>query len=95
MRVWSRRGFQRDRLPDPAAYFAKEGLTFKGSGEWLSTKCCFNPDRHPSLRVRIETGSFRCMTCGERGGDVLAFHRKRYGQGFKEAAKELGAWEEE
>ena len=33
------------------------------------------------------------MVCGEKGGDVLAFHQKRYGQGFKEAAKELGAWD--
>ena len=85
-------GFRRHLLPDAAAYFAKEGFTFIGRGEWRNTKCCFHPDRHPSLRVRLESGSFYCMVCGEKGGDVLAFHQKRHGQTFKEAAIALGAW---
>ena len=87
--------FRRDRLPDPAAYYAKEGQTFQGTGEWRSTTCPFHEDRHPSLRVKLETGSFRCMVCGVKGGDVLAFHRQRYGQSFKEAATSLGAWGKE
>ena len=85
--------FRRDRLPDPAKYFEEQGFKFIGGGEWRSTKCPFHPDRDPSLRVRLASGSFRCMTCGAKGGDVLAFHQQRNGQTFAEAAKELGAWE--
>jgi DNA primase len=88
----TRRPFRRDQLPDPASYFADEGMTLTGQGEWRSTLCPFHPDTHPSLRVRMDSGGFRCMTCGAHGGDVLAFHMQRYGQGFKDAAQSLGAW---
>ena len=88
-----RRAFHRDRMPDPASYYAQEGLTLIGRGEWRSALCPFHPDNSPSLRVRVESGSFRCMTCGAHGGDVLAFHMQRYGHSFKEAAQSLGAWE--
>ena len=86
--------FRPDRLPGAAAYFADEGLKIVGSGEWRSAICPFHEDRHPSLRVRMKNGAFRCMTCGAKGGDILAFHQKRHGQTFKEAAIALGAWEE-
>jgi hypothetical protein len=33
------------------------------------------------------------MACGAAGGDVLAFHRRRHGMTFIEAARALGAWE--
>ena len=95
MNAWSstRRAFHRDRMPDPASYYAQEGLTLIGRGEWRSALCPFHDDRHPSLRVKLETGSFRCMTCGVHGGDVVSFHQQKYRQGFKEAAQALGAWE--
>jgi len=54
--------------------------------------CPFHDDHNPSLRVRLDTGGFKCMACGARGGDVLSFHMKRYGLSFKQAAKDLGAW---
>ena len=85
--------FRRHLLPDPETYYRNEGHTFRGTGEWRSTRCPFHEDQNPSLRVRLESGSFCCMVCGEKGGDVLAFHRKRHGLGFKAAAKQLGAWE--
>jgi DNA primase len=65
------------------------------SGEWRSAVCQFHDDTRPSLRVRLDTGGFRCMACGAHGGDVLAFHMQRYGLTFIEAAKALGAWEGE
>jgi DNA primase len=86
--------FRRDRLPDPAAYFAKEGLTFQGTGEWRTTTCPFHSDSHPSLRVRLESGSFCCMTCAARGGDIVDVHMKRHGTTFKKTARALGAWED-
>ena len=86
--------FRRDRLPDPAKYFAAEGLTIVGTGEWRSARCPFHhPDRDPSLRVRLASGSFRCMSCGEKGHDIVSFHQKQYGQDFVATAKALGAWE--
>ena len=85
--------FQRDRLPSPVTYYADQGLTLTGQGEWRSALCPFHPDTRPSLRVRVESGGFRCMVCGAHGGDVLAFHMQRHQLRFIDAAKALGAWE--
>lgn len=87
--------FRRDRLPSPAEYYRKQGLKLTGAGEWQSARCPFHIDANPSLRVRLNRGAFRCMTCGARAGDVLDFHRQRYHLSFIEAAKALGAWESE
>jgi DNA primase len=85
--------FCRDRLPDPTGYFRSIGITVIGRGEWRTAICPFHPDTRPSLRLRTDSGAFRCMACGARGGDLLAFHRLRTGLGFVAAARDLGAWE--
>jgi DNA primase len=84
-------GFDRERLPDPLDYFADAGLCLIGRGRWRSALCPFHDDHNPSLRVNAETGAFRCMACGARGGDVIDFHRARHGMTFAEAAGDLGA----
>jgi DNA primase len=84
--------FQRDRLPSSTTYYKAEGIKLVGGGEWRSALCPFHADKKPSLRVRLETGAFRCMACGVKGFDVLAFHRLRHGMTFVEAARDLGAW---
>lgn len=89
------RGFRRDLLPVPAEYFKTQGLKLIGGGEWKNAVCPFHDDTRPSLRVRLDSGGFRCMVCGAHGGDVLAFHRLRTGLPFKAAARDLGAWEVE
>lgn len=90
----ARRGrFVREGLPTPADYFEREGVKLRGRGVWRSALCPFHGDTSPSLRVHVETGAFRCMSCGAHGGDVLAFHRRRHGMTFIEAARTLGAWE--
>ena len=89
----SRSFFNRQRLPNPAQYFKSQGLTLRGGGEWKDAICPFHSDTSPSLRLRLDTGGFRCMVCGAHGGDVLAFHRLKTGLGFVEAAKALGAWD--
>lgn len=86
-------GFIRSRLPSPGEYYREQGLKLTGAGEWKSALCPFHNDTHPSLRVRLDSGGFRCMVCGAHGGDVLAFHMRRYGLRFIEAAKAFGAWE--
>ena len=60
--------FQRERLPDPLAYYSAAGLRLIGRGAWRSALCPFHEDSKPSLRVRVETGAFRCHACGARGG---------------------------
>jgi DNA primase len=84
--------FDRSRLPEPASYFESAGLKIMGRGPWRSARCCFHEDSRPSLRINLETGSYRCMACGAKGGDVLAFHRARHGLSFAQAARDLGAW---
>lgn len=86
--------FKRDRLPQPGPYYVAQGLKLTGGGEWKNAVCPFHPDKNPSLRVRLDSGGFRCMVCGAHGGDVLAFHMKLHGLTFVDAAKNLGAWEE-
>jgi DNA primase len=84
--------FARESLPTPAAYFARERVELVGRGQWRSAVCPFHEDKRPSLRVNIETGGYRCMACGAKGGDVLAFHRARHGLSFVQAARDLGVW---
>ena len=84
--------FDRAHLPNPSNYYAEQDLKLTGSGEWKNALCPFHKDSKPSLRVRIDTGCFRCMACGAKGGDVLAFHMLRYGMSFIQAVKALGAW---
>jgi hypothetical protein len=89
------RKFRRDLLPTPMAYYSKERLKLLGRGDWRSAICPFHPDKNPSLRINIFRGGFLCHGCGEKGGDVLDFHKLRYSLGFVEAVNDLGAWESE
>lgn len=93
-RIASASRFRREQLPPPVSYYTRQGINLIGrSGEWRSALCPFHPDKHPSLRINLRSGGFRCMVCGTKGGDVLAFHRLRTGMSFVDAAKALGAWE--
>lgn len=95
-RGWQRPAFafRRECLPDPHIYYTAQGLHLTGGGAWRSALCPFHQDSNPSLRVRLETGGFRCMACGAHGGDVLAFHMQRHELPFIDAARALGAWVE-
>ena len=86
--------FNRNLLPRPGEYFKKQGLKLTGGGEWKSAICPFHEDKNPSLRLRLDSGGFRCMACGAHGGDVLAFHMQLHKLNFISAARALGALEE-
>lgn len=84
-------GFERDRLPDPIAYFENQGLTLRGPGKWKTARCNFH-DGSDSMRVNTASGAWVCMSCGVKGGDVLAYEMQSTGTEFIQAAQELGAW---
>lgn len=85
----------RERLPEPQAYYESQDLALLGKGAWRTTRCAFHGGSD-SMRVNVRSGAFVCMAgCGARGGDVLAYHMAAQGLGFVEAAKGLGAWEDD
>lgn len=82
----------RDRLPNPAAYYAKvvSGLGTANAEGWAQGKCLFHEDTNASLSVHVghERGGWRCFSgCG--GGDMVSFEMKRTGRSFKEAVINL------
>lgn len=86
-------GFERNLLPDPVSYFEGHGLKLKGpsAAKWKTTTCNFHGGSD-SMRVNIHSGAWKCMNCGESGGDVLAYERKFHGTEFVDACKAIGAW---
>lgn len=86
--------FIRENLPDTRAYFENEGLTLQGRGKWLTSACTFHGGSD-SMRINTESGGWICMACGEKGGDVLAYHIASHGLCFIDAAKELGCWDDD
>jgi hypothetical protein len=88
------RSVDRASLPSPLAYLKQRGaFTTKPRGEWASICCPSHKggdEQHPSLRVSLTDGHFRCHACGAKGGDVIALHRLATGLGFVEAVHDLG-----
>lgn len=85
--------FDRNLLPDPTAYFEEQGLKLTGprKAKWKTTECRFH-DGSDSMRVNTASGAWVCMSCGKKGGDVLAYELAVSGADFVEAAKAIGAW---
>lgn len=85
----------RGSLPTPSQYLKDHDLlTKKARGESASIRCPSHKsgdESHPSMLVALADGHYCCMTCGEKGGDILALHRLRTGLGFQEAVLDLGA----
>jgi DNA primase len=84
--------FSRALLPSAIQYHEQQGTILKGGGQWRDAICPFHPDTKPSLRINVERGAYRCMVCGARGGDVLAFHMHLHSMPFIAACQALGAW---
>lgn len=87
--------FHRNLLPETVTYFESRGLALKGprSAKWKTTACNFHGGSD-SMRVNVATGAWVCMSCGEKGGDVVSYEMKDSGCEFVEAAKALGCWAE-
>lgn len=85
--------FLRTNLPDALSYFEAEGLKLDGRGKWRTTACQFHGGSD-SMRINTETGAWVCMSCNVKGGDVLAHYMAAHGLDFIDAAKALGAWDD-
>lgn len=61
------------------------------SGDWATAGICpFHDDkRSGSFKVNLETGSFKCWSCGASGGDIIAFLQQRDYLDFREALLQL------
>jgi DNA primase len=83
--------FDRGALPSPRAFYEGElGELRRPSRGWARPKagCPFHESSSKqSFAVNLESGGFYCFGCGEKGGDVLDFVRRRYGLSFPEALK--------
>ena len=88
--------FDRTLLPEPAGYFASQGLTLKGPhrSPWQTTACSFHGGSD-SMRVNLVSGGLIYKTRGVKGGDVLAYEMQASSLEFVAAAKALGAWVED
>ena len=91
--------FNRSALPMPIVGLDRLGIKAgkaNRGGFWVL--CCpFHKDgreKNPSLHLQQVTGHYRCHACGAKGGNILDFYRAVTGKSFKNAARELGAWEE-
>ena len=84
-------GFDRNLLPEAASYYEGESLKLTGPGKWKTTRCAFHGGSD-SMRINKASGGFCCMSCGAKGGDVLAYHMQAHGLEFADAARQLGAW---
>ena len=83
--------FRKELLPDAQSYYEGEGLKLTGKGPWRTTECQFHGGK-TTMRLNLSSGGFCCMSCGVKGGDVVAYQMLRHEVDFITAAKALGAW---
>lgn len=82
----------RERLPDPAAYYARHlsKMTRPNAEGWAQARCPFHDDKAVSLSVHVTSprGGWKCFTgCGS--GDLVSFHMRLHGVPFPKARDEL------
>jgi hypothetical protein len=82
----------RERLPDPAVYYAEhvDNLARSAGDGWAACRCPFHDDAHASAAANLIHGGFRCHAgqCEVRG-DLVAFHMRRTGLAFASAVRDL------
>jgi DNA primase len=66
----------------------------RAAGRNLAGRCPFHDDRHPSMVVFLERGTFRCFACGARG-DALGFLCRIHGLSIEGLVERLKSREHE
>jgi hypothetical protein len=58
---------------------------------WIDGGLCpFHTDAHVgSFKVNMDSGAFKCFSCGAAGGDVITFYRLKYACDFMTALADL------
>lgn len=79
---------------DPSEFYLREqnlSRFMAHSGKWATAGICpFHDDRKAgSFKVNLETGAYKCWSCGASGGDIIAFVQKRDQLNFTEALQKL------
>jgi len=83
--------FDRTLLPSLVAYVEGAGHQVVGRSRQRRCDClCADHSHRLTMTLDTERGLYFCHACDE-GGDVLDLHRRRFGLGFLEAARDLGA----
>ncbi len=61
------------------------------SGQWAVAGLCpfHNDGSAGSFKVNCESGAFTCFSCGEKGGDIIAYVQKKYDLPFRGALERL------
>jgi len=84
---------ERAKHADPIAFLHARGLLGgRIVGQWADIRCPVHKngqEAHRSMRVNLRGGFYRCMVCGEKGGDLIALHRLMTGATFAESVREL------
>jgi len=84
----------------PITFYLDELQRFEPKREsgWINSGLCpFHTDRNAgSFSVNLDSGAFRCFSCGAAGGDVISFYRLKYCCSFMDALRDLegraGLW---
>lgn len=80
-------------LMPPAVVLDALGVRYERVGGRLAVYCPFHKgghERNPSLAMHAVDGHYKCFSCGQKGGDVIAFYRSVTGAGFVAALMALG-----
>jgi hypothetical protein len=63
-------------MADVVGMYRAAGVTLRApaAGDWVTCRCFagIHDDRHPSARINLRSGGFRCFTCGAKGGAIAA-----------------------
>lgn len=89
--------FRKDWLQPVKGFYELElgRLTRPNSKGWALGRCPFHYSKSgKSFSVNINSGGFHCFGCDAKGGDIIAFVRKREGCSFQKACELLGCWDE-
>ena len=77
----------------PVLFYLDElpGLVLRRESGWHDGGLCpFHDDQHAgSFKINLDSGSFKCFSCGTAGGDIIAFYRLRYCCDFMTALSDL------
>lgn len=80
------------QLPSPETYYREQFKTLRKTAQsgWIVALCPFHKEERSSLAINLEHGSYKCFSCGTKGGDILDFHKRLYNLPFKRALADLG-----